>query len=164
MVFGNANYGQMGLGGEGIHTIPYDHPVAIPSILDAVAISAGTDFCLVLLRSGAVLAFGNMVRRLFDGIENPARYSRPVPLPGINDAVRIANGSEFLLILRATGELLYWRLDGTPPTVFPTTVGDHVENIVVGDSDFAISYRSGSFQLYTPDESGVGYTLRPLVA
>jgi alpha-tubulin suppressor-like RCC1 family protein len=120
MAWGQNQHGQLGMGEttgpETCNSYPCRRtPIRVPGLTDVIAIAAGNDFNLALLSTGRVMAWGfDESGQLGDGIglhEGCKCVSRPVPVPGISDAVAISadyNGTALI----ADGSIRDWGYNG----------------------------------------------------
>ena len=115
--WGNGQLGQLGIGDLPIvnfttrspdinYFVPY--PIEIPGLANVIAISAGPEFSLALLRDGTVRAWGeNYAGQLGDG--STERRTRPVQVRGITNAVAVsAGGLDFGVALLGDGTVATW--------------------------------------------------------
>lgn len=80
-------------------------PRQVPGIEDAVAIAAGFDHTLVLLRDGQVLSFGANTAGQLGRSTPEATNQAPTPIAGLENIVQIGAGSENSFALDADGDL-----------------------------------------------------------
>ena len=93
-------------------------PVRVPDLGDVVAISAGVNHSLALLKDGTVRAWGfNRNGQVGDG--TTTNRDRPFVVPGVREAVAIAAGGMFSLALLANGTVMTWG-EPTFDTRWPT--------------------------------------------
>jgi alpha-tubulin suppressor-like RCC1 family protein len=115
--WGDGSKGQLGVGGLPVinfktHTpramsfVPF--PVHIPGLTDVVAISAGMDYSLALLKDGTMRAWGgNKFGQLGDG--TTVDRTTPVPIRGIGNVIAMAASSGmFSLAVLEDGRVLSW--------------------------------------------------------
>jgi len=134
--WGDGRKGQLGIGAlpvinfktrtpSAMSYVPF--PVQIPGLTDVVAISAGVDHSMALLKDGTMRAWGgNKYGQVGDGttVDRPT----PVLVPGIGKAIAIAARSYSVAVLEDGGVLTWgdnmsgnlgrpWKNDGTPAPV-----------------------------------------------
>jgi alpha-tubulin suppressor-like RCC1 family protein len=119
--WGNGQAGQLGIGDLPIvnfktrppdihYFVPY--PIQVPGLADVVAISAGMDFSLALLKDGTIRGWGeNNYGQLGDGTTETRR--RPVAARGITNAIAIgAGGLDYSVALLKDGTVATWGRGG----------------------------------------------------
>jgi alpha-tubulin suppressor-like RCC1 family protein len=112
--WGGNSYGELGVGnkGTGTHRKRSYRPVHVLNVTEAVAVSAGNKYSLVLLRNGTAVAFGkNVIGELGDGTHKLKR--RPSPVAGLKNAVAISAspgeaGEDHSLALLSDGTVMGW--------------------------------------------------------
>lgn len=111
--WGNNSYGQLGIGTyTGPETCASKScsttPVEVHGLKEEViAIAAGEDFALALLKSGHVMAWGsNELGELGDGTTE--EHDEPVEVKGLSEVVAISAGSAFGLALLKDGHVMAW--------------------------------------------------------
>jgi alpha-tubulin suppressor-like RCC1 family protein len=103
--WGRNHRGQLGNGS--FDDQPVRSPVAVSNLTDVVAIAAGHNHSLALLRNGSVWAWGSNERgQLGDGTTEMRLL--PVPALAAGRFVQLAGGPEFSVALRAGGGVVAW--------------------------------------------------------
>ncbi|MGB7220773.1 MAG: hypothetical protein WBD07_18380 [Vicinamibacterales bacterium] len=86
-------------------------PMRIPGLSDVIAVSAGTDHSLALLKDGTVLAWGGNKRgQLGDG--TTVDRATPVPVKGLGKVVAISASDVLSVVVLAGGTVWAWGGDG----------------------------------------------------
>jgi len=94
-------------------------PVRVPDLSSVVAISAGNNHSLALLKDGTVRAWGeNRFGQVGDG--STTNRDRPVPVSGVSHAVSIAAGWNFSVAVLSDGSVMEWGATHGNPTPRPT--------------------------------------------
>lgn len=107
MAWGDNQKGQLGLGSV---SESVDLPTAVPGLTNVVAIAAGAEFSLALLKDGTVMAWGDGESgQLGDGNLNNSDV--PVAVKGLSSVSAISAGGEFALALHANGTVSGWGED-----------------------------------------------------
>jgi alpha-tubulin suppressor-like RCC1 family protein len=113
--WGYNGYGDLGNG----TTIDSPSPVAVSGITNAVQVASSDYHSLALLADGRVMAWGyNEIGQLGQGSTagpelcsgNPCS-TKPIPVPGISNAIAIGATEEGSVALLADGTVLYWGED-----------------------------------------------------
>jgi alpha-tubulin suppressor-like RCC1 family protein len=119
---------RLGIGGaEGPEQCPppgscSTKPVLISGLHEVVAIAAGEDHALALLKNGTVMAWGrNQTGQLGDGSFELS--SVPVAVSGVTEAVAIAAGADHSLALLKSGKVMAWGANGHGQLGTGTTTG-----------------------------------------
>jgi alpha-tubulin suppressor-like RCC1 family protein len=104
--WGDDTFGQLG---NGIASSNGDAevPCRVPGLTGVVAVAAGEEHSLALLRNGTVMAWGdNNDGQLGDG--STVSSVRPVRVPGLTGVTAVAAGSQFSLALLSDGTVMAW--------------------------------------------------------
>jgi alpha-tubulin suppressor-like RCC1 family protein len=102
--WGDNRAGQLGTGSSATNSTT---PTAIGSLSKAVAVAAGYEHSLALLKDGTVTAWGaNGAGQLGNGTETPS--SVPVKVPGLSGVVAIAAGFADSFALLKDGTVMAW--------------------------------------------------------
>lgn len=116
MAWGRNNFGQLGIGESGEET-RREAPVRVPGITTAVAVSAGSEHSLVLLKDGTVLAWGrNDWWQHGNGTQEDFRRETtrnqdsavPIQVSGLAPARAIAAGPEYSVAVLEDGTVRTW--------------------------------------------------------
>jgi alpha-tubulin suppressor-like RCC1 family protein len=99
-------------------------PVAVPGLVDAIAIAAGGSFTCALRSDGTVVCWGNNTDgQLGDGTTTSRPTARPVT--GLSGVVAISAGTAHTCALTFDGRVACWGADGDEElgSALPETVG-----------------------------------------
>lgn len=110
--WGSNSMGQLGNGTTS--PTPTTAPNPVPSIVDAVAIDAGSDATCVLTSSMTVLCWGdNRAGQLGDGMggHDGDMSTTPVMVAGISDAMRLSVGEQHACVVHVGGRASCWGLN-----------------------------------------------------
>ena len=126
--WGRGDSGQLGIGPlqvvnyktRSARVEPYvPYPVRVPDLDAVVAISAGNNHSLALLKDGTVRAWGlNKQGQIGDG--TLTNRDRPLTVPGVRNAVAIATGWYRSAALLADGTVMEWGASHVNLTPRPT--------------------------------------------
>jgi alpha-tubulin suppressor-like RCC1 family protein len=124
--WGLNNGGQLGIGTrEGPEECDFSAcsrpPVALSSLSDVTAISAGGGFSLALLQNGRVMAWGTA--DLGDGITPERGSDVPFPVNGLSRVAAISAGSNDALALLQNGTVVAWGTNAQGQLGQGTTMG-----------------------------------------
>lgn len=155
--WGDNQYGQLG-NGEAGYGLMNPQPTYLPTIDDAISISAGTQHVCAVHRSGAVSCWGfNYHGQLGDGstVDSPT----PVTVDGIDNAIAVSAGYSHTCAILDTGRLMCWganesyqlgdgTLDWSPtPVEVTTSDGSALQGVVAVetsslffDTDWAVGH------------------------
>jgi alpha-tubulin suppressor-like RCC1 family protein len=138
--WGNGQVGQLGHGNLPIvnfktrppdinYFVPY--PLQVAGLVDVVAISAGPEFSVALLKDGTIRAWGeNTHGQLGDGTTETR--TRAVTVRGITNAVAIGAGSlDFAVALLSDGAVMTWG-KGDTALGRPGSAGSPIPRLVPG--------------------------------
>jgi alpha-tubulin suppressor-like RCC1 family protein len=124
--WGSGEFGQLGNGRTGTHTLPF--PIPSGELSEVEAVASGESFSLALLKSGKVKAWGRNNRGQlgigfstgpskcgpsFEGETAEHEQERacalvPIEVPGLKEVAAIAAGGEFALALLKNGTVKAW--------------------------------------------------------
>jgi alpha-tubulin suppressor-like RCC1 family protein len=141
MAWGDNEYGQLGDGthtgpetcpSAGTSTVPCSTtPVAVTGLREVVAISAGDDHNLALLKDGTVVAWGaNNDGQLGDNTTTDSDV--PVPVSGLTGVRAISAGGFHSLALLSDGTVMAWGDNGNGQLGDGTIANKHVPVPVTG--------------------------------
>ena len=141
MAWGDNEYGQLGDGthtgpetcpSAGTSTVPCSKtPVAVTGLRGVVAISAGDDHNLALLKDGTVMAWGaNNDGQLGDNTTTDSDV--PVPVSGLTGVKAISAGGFHSLALLNDGTVMAWGDSGNGQLGDGTIINKHVPVAVTG--------------------------------
>jgi alpha-tubulin suppressor-like RCC1 family protein len=144
MAWGDNEYGQLGDGthtgpetcpSAGFSTVPCSTlPVPVSGLREVVAISAGDDHNLALLRDGTVMAWGaNNDGQLGDGTTEERDV--PVPVSALSGVAAISAGGFHSLALLAGGSVMAWGDNGNGQLGTGTTLNALTPTPVLGLSE-----------------------------
>jgi alpha-tubulin suppressor-like RCC1 family protein len=98
-------------------------PVPVPGLNNVVAVRAGADHSLALLKDGTLRAWGtNTYGQLGDGTTN--HRDVPTVVPGIRTAVAIAAGAQLSVAVLADGTVMAWGINYAAQRGFGPLLGD----------------------------------------
>jgi alpha-tubulin suppressor-like RCC1 family protein len=153
--WGRGDSGQLGIGPlpvvnfktRSARAEPYvPYPVRVPDLEGVVAISAGNDHSLALLKDGTVRAWGlNKYGQIGNGTRTNG--DRPVAVPGVRNAIAIAAGAYRSAALLADGTVMEWganHVNLTPrpvPALVPGARG--IRSLVAGAEHVAAITQTG---------------------
>ncbi|HTZ65340.1 MAG TPA: hypothetical protein VMB51_14645 [Solirubrobacteraceae bacterium] len=103
MAWGDNKGGRLGDGAEGGSS---DTPVPVQGVTEATAIAAGQFHALALLKNGTVMAWGSGHRGSLGAGEELSRSDVAIPVEGITEAVAVAAGNVYSLVLLRNGTVL----------------------------------------------------------
>jgi len=154
--WGKAGKGRLGFGPlptidfkryESAATSYLPFPIRVPDLFDVIAISAGGQHALALLKDGTVRAWGeNDAGQLGDGT-TVDRHS-PVVVRGVRNAIAIAAGTRASAALLADGTVMTWgpmTRDDNPrpvPALVPGVRG--IRAVTVGAAHFVALTEAGT--------------------
>ncbi len=111
--WGSNVHGQLGVDNRNTQDAP--HPIQVPGVSGATAVSAGRGFSVALISDGTVWAWGlNSSGQLGDGTVINANSNRPSaqPVSGLSNVTSIAAGGDHSLALKSDGTVLAWGYGG----------------------------------------------------
>jgi alpha-tubulin suppressor-like RCC1 family protein len=132
--------------------VPY--PVRIPNLENVVAVSAGNQHSLALLKDGTVRAWGhNRYGQIGDGTST--NRDAPTLVPGVRNVVAIAAGAYRSVAVLADGTVMEWganHVNLTPrlvPTLLPGARG--IKSVVAGNDHVAAITDTGQIMTWGQD-------------
>jgi hypothetical protein len=116
MAWGANDFGELGNGTHGGFS---DVPAAVSGLSEVMAIAAGGDHSLALLKNGTVMAWGyNGFGQLGTGSDTDPEQcdlfpvlgcsTHPIPVNGLSGVTAIAAGQDFSLALLSNGTVMAW--------------------------------------------------------
>jgi alpha-tubulin suppressor-like RCC1 family protein len=107
MAWGNNEAGQLGDGKSVSEQRQSDVPVKVSGLSEVVAISAGANYALALLKNGTAMAWGqNNFGQLGNGTTTLSDI--PVPVSGLSEVAAFAAGNFHSLALLRNGTVMAW--------------------------------------------------------
>ena len=142
-IWGGNENGQLGLGTTDNN--PHPTPIQVPGLTNVTAISAGTNYSVVVKNDGTVWAWGtNLNGEMGD---NSSMHTSPVQVNGVTGAAKVSAGYNHVLIVKTDGTVMGWGANQFGQTgssnfgnVNPTPSGvSNLTNVVSVASGFGFS-------------------------
>jgi alpha-tubulin suppressor-like RCC1 family protein len=143
-------------------------PVAVSGITTAVDVAAGDEHSVALLRSGAVMAWGNngffQLARAQGFPGGISASDVPLQVPGVSNATAIAAGELFSLALLANGTVTGWGDDAFGQLGNATSDTEQSAVVARGVSGATAIAAGGVESVALTAAGGAGTTTQPAVA
>ncbi len=110
--WGHGQYGKLGNGSTSNQSSPTQVSTAGGTFTNVVAISAGNYHTLGLTSSGSVWAWGSRALGALGDNSTSGQATTPQQVSGVSNAIAIAAGNQFSLVLKSDGTMMAWGSNG----------------------------------------------------